>query len=81
MLPGRKPLVTPRDAAQHTIKLPEAEIEMPDWEAAIEWLMLVGDRSGDPMTPRIAMVQAPQRHEPEAPSEPRRKRAKTARII
>ncbi len=39
MLPGRKPLVTLRDAAQY-IRLPKAERELPEWETAIEWLML-----------------------------------------
>ncbi len=40
MLPGRKPLVTLRDAAQYIIRLPKAERELPEWETAIEWLML-----------------------------------------
>jgi hypothetical protein len=57
MLPGRKPLVTLRDAAQYIIKLPKAECEMPDWETAIEWLMLVDEHGGDPMVPRIAMFR------------------------
>jgi hypothetical protein len=29
--------------------LPKAERELPQWETAIEWLMLVGDHGGDPM--------------------------------
>jgi hypothetical protein len=47
ILPGRKPLVTLRDAAQYITQLPEAERELPQWETAIEWLMLVGEHGGD----------------------------------
>jgi hypothetical protein len=69
MVPGRKPLVTLRDAAQYIIELPKAERELPQWEIAIEWLMLVGEHGGDPMVPRIAMMKALQRHEPKAAPE------------
>jgi hypothetical protein len=31
-VPGRKPLVTLRDAAQYIIELPTAERELPEWE-------------------------------------------------
>jgi hypothetical protein len=83
ILPGRKPLLTLRDAAQYITKLSKAERELPKWETAIEWLMLVGEHGGDPMVPRIAMMKALRRHKPkaEAASAPRRKRAKTYRII
>jgi hypothetical protein len=47
---------------------------------AIELLMLVGEHSGDPMVPRIAMMQALQR-EPAPASAPRRKRAKAYKIV
>jgi hypothetical protein len=57
-LPGRKPLVTLRDAAEYTMELPEAEHKLPHWGNAIEWLMLVGQHDDDPMVPRIAMMQA-----------------------
>jgi len=29
---------------------------LPQWDTAIEWLMLVGEHGGDPMVPRIAMT-------------------------
>jgi hypothetical protein len=57
ILPGQKPLVTLRDAAQYIIKLPKAERELRQWETAIEWLMLVGENGGDPMVPRIATMK------------------------
>jgi hypothetical protein len=40
------------DAAQYIMDLPKAEHRLPHWVTAIEWLMLVGDHSGDPMAPR-----------------------------
>ena len=42
ILPGRKPLVTLRDAANYIVKLPKAEQQAPQWQAAAEVLMLVG---------------------------------------
>jgi hypothetical protein len=42
--------------------------------------MLVGDHGGDPMVPRIAMMQALQR-EPAPATAPRRKRAKAYKIV
>lgn len=46
-LPGRKPLVTLRDAAQYVLKLPKAERDLPQWATAIKCLMLVGEHGGD----------------------------------
>jgi hypothetical protein len=45
ILPGWKPLVTLRDAAQYIIKLPKAERELPQWETAVECLILVGEQA------------------------------------
>jgi hypothetical protein len=71
-LPGRrKPLVTLRDAAQYIIKLTKAERDLPQWETAIEVLMLIGERGGDPMMANIAMMQALHRDEPKSAPEPR----------
>jgi hypothetical protein len=36
---------------QYIIKLPKAERELPEWETAIEWLMLVGEHGGDAIDP------------------------------
>jgi hypothetical protein len=38
-LPGRKPLVTLRDAALYITKLPKAEHDADEWQAAMEALM------------------------------------------
>ena len=46
ILPGRKPLVTLRDAAQYIMKLPKAEQQAMQWQTAAEVLMLIGERGG-----------------------------------
>jgi len=38
ILPGRKQLVTLRDAAQYITKLPKAEHDVPEWLVAMEAL-------------------------------------------
>jgi hypothetical protein len=42
VLPGRKLLVTLRDAALYITKLPKAEHDAEEWQAAMEALLLVG---------------------------------------
>ena len=80
-LPNGRKLVTLRDAARYVTKLPKAEQQAPQWQAAAEVLMLIGEHGGDPMMAHIAMRRALRRHEPKASSVPRRKHAKTYRII
>jgi hypothetical protein len=43
ILPGRKPLVTLRDAAKYIVKLPKLEQQASPWQTAAEMLMLVGE--------------------------------------
>ena len=81
ILPSRKPLVTLRDAANYIVKLPKAEQQAPEWQAAAEVLMLIGEPGGDPMMAHIAMMRALNKHKPKAAPVPRRKRAKAYRII
>ena len=47
ILPGRKPLVTLRDAANYIVKLPKAEQQAPELQAAAEVLMLIGEHVDD----------------------------------
>jgi hypothetical protein len=61
MLPSRKPLVTLRDAAQYITKLPKAEHDAEEWQAAMEALMLVA-RGGPTMLARIGVMRALNRH-------------------
>jgi len=79
--PGRKPLVTLRDAAHDVMKLPKAEQQATPWQTAAEVLMLIGEHGGDPMIAHIAMMQAPRRHQPKSAPAPRRKLAKAYRVI
>ena len=59
MLPGRKqPLVTLRDAAQYITKLPKAEHDTEEWQAAMEALLLVAELDGPPMFARIGIMRA-----------------------
>jgi hypothetical protein len=56
--PKGKPLVTLRDAGNYVASLPEHEQRQPHWQTATELLLMVGNRGGDPMMVRIAMMQA-----------------------
>jgi hypothetical protein len=59
MMPGRKqPLVTLRDAAQYITKLPKAEHDADEWQAAMEALLLVAEQDGPPMFARIGVMRA-----------------------
>ena len=63
ILPGRKqPLRTLRDAAQYITKLPKAEHEADEWQAAMEALLLVAEHDGPPMFARIGVMRALNRH-------------------
>jgi hypothetical protein len=51
-LPRRKPLVTLRDAALYITKLPKAEHDAKEWQAAMEALILVAEQDGPAMFAR-----------------------------
>jgi hypothetical protein len=44
-VPGRKPLVTLRDAALYITKLPKAEHDAEEWQTAMEALRLVAENA------------------------------------
>ena len=79
-LPGRKPLVTLRDAAQYISKLPKAERDAEEWQAAMQALMLVVEQNGPTMFARIGVMRALHRDKPNAAPAPRRKRAKVYKV-
>ena len=56
-LPSGRKLVTLKDAADYITKLPKSESDLPDWQAAIEVLMLCS-RGGDLMLARIGVMRA-----------------------
>jgi hypothetical protein len=78
---NRKTLVTMRDAATYITSLPKAEQQAAPWQLATEMLLLVAEHGGDTMMPRIAMLKALHRHEPRSESAPRRKRARSYKIV
>ncbi len=53
-LPGRRVLVTLRDAANYITALPEKESAAPEWQAAIEALMLVASLADPRCSPGLA---------------------------
>src|SRR5260221_14753640 len=59
--PRGRQLVTLKDAATYITKLPKAEHEAEEWQAAIEALMLVA-RGGPTMLARIGVMRALNRH-------------------
>jgi hypothetical protein len=55
-------MVTLEDAGDHITKLPKAEHEAPEWQAAMETLMLVATLGGPTMFARIGVMRALNRH-------------------
>ena len=62
LLPNGHKLVTLMDAGNYVTKLPKAEQEAPEWQAAMEALILVADLGGPTMFARIGVMQALNRH-------------------
>ena len=61
-LPMGDRLVTLEDAGTYITKLPEAEHTAPEWQAAMEPLMLVATLGGPTMFARIGIIRALNRH-------------------
>ena len=61
-LPGGRKLVTLEDAGNYIIKLPEAEHSAPEWQDAMEALILVA-RGGPTMLARIGVLRALHRND------------------
>ena len=79
-LPNGRKLVTLRDAALYITELPKAEHDAPEWQAAMQALIMVAEHDGPTMMARIGMMRALHRHEPKVAPEVRRKRAKAYKI-
>jgi hypothetical protein len=59
ILPDGRTLVTLEDAGNYITKLPKAEHEAPEWQAAMEALILVATSGGGPtMFARIGIMRA-----------------------
>jgi hypothetical protein len=57
-LPGGRTLVTLHDAATYAAKLPKAESDAAEWQAAVEALMLAAQSGGPTMFARIGVMRA-----------------------
>jgi len=51
-----------QDAGTYITKLPKAEHEAPEWQAAMECLILVAEKNGPTMMARIGGMRALNRH-------------------
>ena len=81
MLPNGRKLVTLRDAALYITKLQKAEHDAPEWQAAMEVLLLVAEHDGPTMFARIGMMRALHRDKLKAAAAQRRKRARVCKVI
>jgi hypothetical protein len=61
-LPKGRQLVTLKDAGTYITKLPKAEHTAPEWQAAMEALILVATLGGPTMFARIGVMRALNRH-------------------
>jgi hypothetical protein len=61
-LPRGRRLVTLQDAGNYITKLPKAEHDADEWQAAMEALLLVVTLGGPTMFARIGVMQALNRH-------------------
>jgi hypothetical protein len=61
-LPRGRRLATLKDAALYITRLPKAEHDAPEWQAAMEGLLLVADLGGPTMFARIGVMRALNRH-------------------
>ena len=57
-LPRGRQLVTLKDAANYIQKLPNAEQDLEEWQAAVEALLLVVELNGPTMMARIGIMRA-----------------------
>ena len=61
-LPDGRKLLTLKDAASYVITLPKADHNAPEWQAAMEALILVAENGGPTMFARIGVMRALNRH-------------------
>jgi hypothetical protein len=58
LLPGRREIVTLRDAGDYITSLPKAEQDLDEWQAAVEALLLVVELNGPTIMARIGVMRA-----------------------
>jgi hypothetical protein len=57
-LPRGRQLITLKDAANYIQKLPKAEQDLEEWQAAVEAMLLVVELNGPTMMARIGVLRA-----------------------
>jgi hypothetical protein len=57
-LPRGRQVVTLEDAAKYIQKLPKAEQDLEEWQAAVEAMLLVVEHNGPTMMARIGFMRA-----------------------
>ena len=57
-VPNGRKLVTLRDTALYITRLPKPEHDAPEWQAAMQALILVADHDGPTMLARIGVMRA-----------------------
>jgi hypothetical protein len=62
-VPRGREFVTLKDAGTYITKLPKAEHEAPEWQAAMQALILVATEGGPTMFARIAVQRTLSRHQ------------------
>ena len=80
-VPRGRYLVTLEDAGNYITRLPKADHEAQEWQAAMEALILVATSGGPTMFARIGVMRALNHGKPDPAPMPRRKRAKAYRVI
>jgi hypothetical protein len=61
-LPRGRQIVTLKDAGNYIQKLPKAEQDLEEWQAAVEALLLVVELNGPTMMARIGLLRASNRN-------------------
>jgi len=61
-LPRGRQLVTLKDTADYITRLPKAEHESPQWQAAIEALIMAAEGRGPLLHAQVGMLRALNRH-------------------
>jgi len=63
-LPDGRKFITLKDAGNYITKLSKAEHDAPEWQAAMEALILIAENGGPTMLARIGTMRALNRHVP-----------------
>jgi hypothetical protein len=80
-LPRGRQLVTLQDAGTYITRLPKAEHEAAEWQAAMEALILVATLGGPTMFARIGVMRALNADKSDPATVPRQKHAKAYRVV